>query len=60
MLDWMGRGQGEASPMNTIPNCHLPFIGVTVGLLRTVVRLAVRRTNLPEWRLVPINPAPRR
>jgi hypothetical protein len=39
--------------METIPNCHLQFIGATVGLLKAVVRVAVRRPTQTSWNLVP-------
>ena len=37
--------------METIPNCHLAFVGATVGLLKA--RVAVRRPTQASWTLVP-------
>src|SRR5262245_58847024 len=63
VLEILGRstGGGDRSekgiPMNpappTISNCHLQFIGASVGLLRAVVRVAVRRPAQGQWSLVP-------
>jgi hypothetical protein len=39
--------------METIPNCHLAFVGATVGLLKAVVRVAVGRPTQASWTLVP-------
>jgi hypothetical protein len=36
-----------------IPDCHLQFVGATVGLLKAVVRVAVRRPRQTSWNLVP-------
>ena len=40
-------------PIPTIPDCHLQFIGASVGLLKTVLRVAVRRPAQASWTLVP-------
>jgi hypothetical protein len=36
-----------------IPDCHLFFVGASVGLLKAVVRVAVRRQTQASWSLVP-------
>jgi hypothetical protein len=36
-----------------IPDCHLQFVGATVGLLKAVVRVAVRKPTRAQWSLVP-------
>src|SRR5262245_42333873 len=36
-----------------IPDCHLQFIGATVGLLKAVVPVAVRKPTRAQWSLVP-------
>src|SRR5262245_43425718 len=49
-----GRGAvKENIAMNPRPSCHLQFVGATVGLLKAVVRVAVRKPTRAQGSLVP-------